>query len=131
MSERIYLFLIGATVLFALYFEIEMLIYGLCLFLIFEGVTNLRLTTLSQQWLKKELPSGLIVFNTKVRFNFDALLAWRILVVFVLGGSFMLLTQYNVEFIWFVPWFMGFAILGAGISGVCPALLVLRWLGFR
>jgi hypothetical protein len=26
---------------------------------------------------------------------------------------------------------MGFAIFGAGLSGVCPVLLAIRWTGFR
>ena len=116
MSERIYLFLVGLTILIALYFEIEKAIYALCLFLIFEAITNLRLTTFSQKLLKR---------------NVDAFLVWRMLVAVMLGGSFLLLNQYNVEIIWFIPWFMGFAILGAGLSGVCPAVLFIRWIGFR
>jgi hypothetical protein len=35
------------------------------------------------------------------------------------------------ESLWFFPWFMGFAIFGAGLSGVCPVLISLKLLGFR
>jgi hypothetical protein len=131
MSERIYLFLIGLTILIALYFEIEKAIYALCLFLIFEAITNLRLTTISQKLLKHNVDAGLAQFKTKMRFDIDAFLVWRMLVAVMLGGSFILLNQYNAEIIWFIPWFMGFAILGAGLSGVCPAVLFIRWIGFR
>ena len=31
----------------------------------------------------------------------------------------------------FVLFGMGFAILGAGVSGVCPILLGTKWVGFR
>jgi hypothetical protein len=33
--------------------------------------------------------------------------------------------------VWWMAWFAGFALLGAGISGVCPMLTSLRMLGFR
>lgn len=131
MSERIYLFFVGCGILFALYFEIEMVIYVLCLFLMFEAVTNIRLTTMSQHLLNQKLDAGILTFKATPRFDFDAFLVWRMVVAVMLGVSFLLLNQYNAEIIWFIPWFMGFAILGAGISGVCPVILLLRWVGFR
>jgi len=35
------------------------------------------------------------------------------------------------KYLWFVPWFIGFALFGAGVSGVCPSLSLLKWMGFR
>ncbi len=131
MSERAFLFIVGAFILLALYIEIDLLIYGLCAWLVFEAVTNIRLTTLSQKIMKKSLSPGLTVFQTKQRFNFDAFRAWRITVIFMLGGSFIVLNGYQMEILWFFPWFMGFAIMGAGVSGVCPMLLMIRWVGFK
>jgi hypothetical protein len=131
MSERIFLFAVGFYILVALYFGIDMMIYLLSLWLLFEAITDIRLTTLSQKAMRKAQPAGLIVFNTKQRFNFDALRAWRIIVALLLGGSLILLKEKNVEFVWFFPWFMGFAILGAGASSVCPVLLFIRWIGFK
>ncbi len=131
MSERLYLFFVGAYVLVGLYFEIDIMIYLLSLWLVFEAVTELRLTTLSQKLIHKTLPAGLTVFQSTTRFDFDASRAWRITVAVMLGGSFILLKEQNFEMVWFFPWFMGFAIMGAGASGVCPMLLILRWVGFR
>jgi hypothetical protein len=131
MSERVFLFLVGAYILTALYLEINIMIYLLCLWLLFEGITNLRLTTLTQKLVGKPVPAGLTVFHTQLRYNFDAFRAWRITVAVMLGGSFMLLIEQNIEVVWFFPWFMGFAILGAGVSGVCPVLLLIRWIGFK
>jgi len=131
MSERVFLFIVGAFILTALYIEIDLLIYGLCIFLLFEAITNIRLTTLSQKLLNKNIPAGLILFQTKQRFDFDSLRAWRIVVPFTLGGTFVLLNEYQMEILWFFPWFLGFAIMGAGVSGVCPVLLVIRWVGFK
>jgi len=131
MSERMFLFTVGAFILAALYLEIDIFIYGLCLWLVFEGITNIRLTTLSQKFMQKTVPSGLTVFQTTQRFDFDAYLAWRLMVAVMLGGSFILLNEYHFEILWFFPWFMGFAIMGAGVSGVCPMILMIRWVGFR
>ena len=131
MSERVFLFFVGVYILVALYLGMDVMIYLLSLWLLFEAITDIRLTTLTQKSMKKSVPAGLIVFNTNQRFDFDALRTWRITVAVLLGGSLILLKEQNVEFVWFFPWFMGFAILGAGASSVCPVLLFLRWLGFK
>jgi len=131
MSERVFLFLVGALILIALYVEIDLLIYGLCISLVFEAVTNIRLTTLSQKLMNKTILPGLTVFKTKQKFNFDSFRAWRIMVPFMLGGSIILSNIYHMGILWFFPWFMGFAIMGAGISGVCPMILFIRWVGFK
>ena len=131
MSERLFLFVVGAFILTSLYIEIDLLIYLLCLWLVFEAITDIRLTTLSQKMINKTVPSGLTVFQTTQRFDFDAYRAWRILVPVMLGGSFILLNEYQFKVLWFFPWFMGFAIMGAGVSGICPMILLIRWLGFK
>jgi len=131
MSERLFLFIVGVYILVALYLGIDIMIYLLTLWLIIEGVTNIRLTTISQNLMRQTVPAGLIVFQTQQRFDFDALRAWRLVVALMLGGSFILLNEHNVEIVWFFPWFMGFAIMGAGASSVCPVLLFIKWLGFK
>ncbi|MCK5395647.1 MAG: hypothetical protein KAJ32_06625 [Gammaproteobacteria bacterium] len=131
MSERFFLFIVGVYILTGLYFEVDMMIYLLSLWLVFEGVTNLRLTTFSQKFIGKTVPAGLTVFQTQQRFSFDAFRAWRIMVAVMLGGAFLLLNEHDIEIVWFFPWFMGFAIMGAGASGVCPMILFIRWIGFK
>lgn len=131
MSERLFLFLVGAYILIALYLGMDSMIYMLSLWLLFEAITDIRLTTLSQNLMKQTVPAGLIVFQTHQRFNFDAIRAWRITVAVLLSGSLLLLKEYNIDFVWFIPWFMGFAIMGAGASSVCPVLLFIRWIGFK
>lgn len=131
MSERFFLFVVGAYILSALYVDIDIMIYGLCLWLLFEGISDIRLTTLTQRMVKKTVPAGLTTFRSEQRFDFDAFRAWRLTVAVMLGASFLLVREYNIEVLWFFPWFMGFAILGAGVSGVCPVLLLIRWLGFK
>ena len=131
MSERVFLFLTGAFILTGLYFEIDMMIYGLCLWLVFEGASGIMLTRQSMKFMTVADPVGLTMFRTQQRFDFEALRATRIVIAMFLGGSFLLLNEYNIDFLWFFPWFMGFAILGAGVSGVCPIVLITKWIGFR
>ena len=131
MSERLYLFLVGVSILFALYFETEIVIYGLVVLLIFEAVTDIRITTLTQRIRHVSLDSGLFAFQSRKRFDIEAIRAWRMFVSLVLVLSYFLVYELDMEVIWFVPWFMGFAIMGAGASGVCPVMLGLKWIGFR
>lgn len=131
MSERMFLFVVGALILAALYFEENIIIYVLPLWLLFEGITGILLTRLLQRLIPIADPVGLTTFRTYQRFNFEALRATRIIIAFFLGGAFILLNEYQIEILWFFPWFMGFAILGAGVSGVCPIVLVSKWAGFK
>ena len=131
MNERTYLFLVGVYILVALYFDFEYMIYGLVILLLLEGLSGMRLTTQFQRARHVTLDHGLFTFNTKHRFSIDALSAWRVIMGTVLASSLILLHEYDVDMLWFFPWFMGFAIMGAGASGVCPMHLGLRWAGFR
>lgn len=131
MSERLFLFVVGAFILISLYIEIDMNIYILCLWLLFEAIMDIRLTTLSQKLMSTTVPAGLTIFQTQARFDFEALRVLRIVVSVLLASAFILINEYHIDVLWFVPWFLGFAILGAGVSGICPTMLLIRWLGFR
>jgi len=131
MSERMYLFVVGAVILTALYIENNVLIYVLSLWLLFEGASGILLTRLSHKIIPIAEPVGLTTFRSRQRFNFEALRATRIVIAFFLVGTFFLLNEYDIEMLWFFPWFMGFAILGAGVSGVCPIMLFTKWVGFK
>lgn len=128
MSDRMYRLILGMLLLIALYFEIGYLMYGLIGMLFLEGATNLRVPLLLRK-LQGEpaADSNLAPFQRKVRFNFEAERAWRLIV------GLMLLITYVLFYdrMWFFPWFMGFAILGAGASGVCPGLICVKWAGCR
>lgn len=130
MTDRTYRTIIGLILLIVLYFEFNYVLYGIIVILFAEGITNFRLPKLMglirRNWLKQDytyVDDGLVE-NSK--FNLESERVWRILV-----GVFLFIGFYLVEALWFFPWFMGFAILGAGLSGVCPMLLAVRWLGFK
>lgn len=131
MNERFYLLFVGLYILCALYLEVDVMIYILSCLLLFEGVTNIRLSTTIQKIRNVSLEPGLVIVKHNQRVNIEGLRAWRVLVAFVLTSTYVLLHIYNVEFLWFFPWFLGFAIMGAGVSSMCPMLMFLQWVGFR
>ncbi len=127
--------MIGALMLLALYFDLRALMLGVIAVLLLEGISNLHIprlvTALRRIGGAHERPSGFAAYavatGASARFRFESERAWRLVV-----GAMLLLSY--VAFgreLWFLPWFMGFAIFGAGVSGICPVLFSLKWLGFR
>ena len=128
MSDRVYRLILGTLLLVSLYFESSRLMYFLIGMLFFEGATSLRVPLLlRKQHGRSVADSNQTPAQRKIRFNFEAERAWRLFI------GLMLLITYVLfyEKMWFFPWFMGFAIFGAGASGVCPGLIGLKWAGCR
>jgi len=128
MSDRTYRLILGILLLVSLYFEIGYLMYFLIGMLFFEGATNLRVPLLlSKLRGASAADSNLSPIQHSFRFTFEAERAWRLIV------GLMLLITYALfyDMLWFFPWFMGFAIFGAGASGVCPVLIGVKWVGCR
>ncbi len=130
MSNRIYRMLYGALLLAALYFDLDELLYTLIALAIFEAITNLRIPKLVSQWRygnPGDPSEGTIGIQFKTRINFEAERGWRLTVAAMLAISVFAFP----EALWFFPWFMGFAIFGAGLSGVCPMFLMMKWIGLK
>jgi hypothetical protein len=132
MTDRTYRILLGLTLLLGLFFDLNELIYLLVAIMFVEGITNLRLPKVVAL-VGQRLAGNQAAFvyipepeNTNFKYTAEAERIWRFVV-----GALLLLTFYYYEQLWFFPWFMGFAIFGAGISGVCPMLLTIRWAGFK
>ena len=119
---------LGALLLCALIFDLKWLMYGIIVSLLFEGITNWRVPIVMHKLfprffeLKHCVPDGHLV-----RINFEAERAWRILVAIILLPTYVFFYQ----LLWFVPWFLAFAILGAGVSGICPGAFSLKRIGFK
>jgi hypothetical protein len=113
-----------------LYFEINAALYALIAITFFEGLTDLRIPKLVSRVRyghHGDPDEGSLGISFPERFGMEAERTWRVVVSIML-----LLSLYVVpNAMWVLPWFMGFAILGAGVSGVCPMFLMLRWAGFR
>lgn len=132
MSDRSYRLLFGLTLLLALYFQIHYVVYALILLAVLEGLTNLRIPVIVARLpgnLGGQVPmqENLTVAPSRCKYSFEAERALRLLMATVLFLSYVLFPKH----LWFVPWFIGFALFGAGVSGVCPSLSLLKWLGFR
>jgi hypothetical protein len=120
--DQLYRLIFGAALLAALYFNLDWLVLGLIAMSLAEGISNLRLSIVVARLTgqtRRPFTSGLLTL--------DAERLWRLLVGVVLLTSYYFLG----DALWFFPWFMGFAILGAGASGVCPMLIGIKSLGFK
>jgi hypothetical protein len=129
MNDRIYRALLGSLLLIALSFDLNLLMYLLIAMLLIEGLTNLRIPLIVNKLRKHPqtvAANACAVDHRDYRFEFEAERAWRLLV-----GSLLLVTFVFYQALWFFPWFMGFAIVGAGASGICPMEFSLKRLGFR
>lgn len=129
MSNRIYRLLFGLALLLSLYFDLNTVLYGLIALALFEGISNLRVPCVTSRLLGRtcDPAEGALGIAFRARTGFDAERGWRILV-----SAFLILSLFILpNTLWFLPWFMGFAITGAGISGVCPMFLALKWAGLK
>lgn len=130
MTDRTYRTMLGLALLVVLYFDYKLALYGLIGLVYFEGLTNIRVpmvvgfirrSVLKQDYIYAD---NALVENSKFKIESEQL--WRIAV-----GLFLTIGYFLVDALWFFPWFMGFAIFGAGLSGVCPILMAIRWFGFK
>lgn len=131
MSDRMYRLGLGALLLVSLYSDLHYLMYSLIAVLFFEGVTNWRIPLLLNRLGGRQRViderSDLAPAHCNQRFNVEAERAWRLIVGLMLLVTYVFF--YNT--LWFFPWFMGFAIFGAGVSGVCPVLIGVKWIGCK
>ena len=130
MSNRLYRLIYGALLLVALYFELTEIIYALIGLAVFEAVTNLRIPKLISRLRSGndgDPAEGTIGIEFKTRTSFEAERGWRLTVAAMLVISVLVFP----DTLWFFPWFMGFAVFGAGVSGVCPMFLLMKWIGLK
>ena len=132
MTDRTYRTLVGVALLIGLFFDSPMIVYALIVMMFIEGITNFRLpkaVCYVRNCVGKDSDSIEYVAegNPDFKYNTEAERVWR----FVVGSLLLVTFHFFYEQLWFFPWFMGFAIFGAGLSGVCPVLLAIRWVGFR
>ena len=132
MSDRSYRLFFGLALLLALYFRVDYVVHGLIALALLEGMTNLRIPVLVTRWRtsmsgKVPFQENLVVADGHCKYSFEAERMLRLTIAFFLFLTYVVYPQ----FLWFFPWFMGFALFGAGVSGVCPSLSLFKWLGFR
>jgi hypothetical protein len=130
MSEKNFRIVLGAWLVLGLLLNSAAVIYALLALLFFEGVSNLRVPGVLIR-VRAGAASGMVEetadLNPNARVSFEAERALRLIV-----ATLILIPMSGVaDFLWLLPWFVGFALIGAGLSGICPMVLALRWLGLR
>lgn len=126
MTERNFRLLIGIWLVVALVMAQPLAIFVLMGVLLFEGLTNLRVPLLLARFSPQVQPAPEETTH-QCPISFEAERAMRLLIVAFLGLSLILLP----DPLWWLPWFIGFALIGAGLSGICPMVQALRWIGLR
>jgi Protein of unknown function (DUF2892) len=128
MSERICRLLLGGILLIILFFEWNDFLYVYIAIITFEGLTNWRLPNLISKLKRSStyLEIPLDVPRTS-KYNFEAERAFRLVIAISLFVSCCVFPTT----LWFFPWFVGFALFMAGITGICPISISFKKLGFR
>lgn len=128
MNERIFRLLLGAVLLIILLLEWYDLLYVYIGIITFEGLTNWRIRSLISKL--RYGPAYLEIATDSPRthkFNFEAERAFRLVIAF----SLVISCYVFPKTLWFFPWFVGFALFMAGITGICPISISFKKLGFR
>lgn len=124
MSESNFRIVLGVWLVSALYLNSALLVQALLVLLLIEGVTNLRIPRLLSRLRGQGNPQ---VQVEGCRFGFEAERLLRLIV----AGLVALPMLAGAQTLWWLPWVVGFALIGAGLSGICPMVLALRRVGFR
>ena len=129
MSERIYRIILGALLIILLSINSAEGVYFIMGLLLFEGLTNLRVTILVSKvrFGDDYLSHVNACEGEKAAIPFDAERMLRLLM-----AAFLILTYiFHSELFWWFPWFIGIMLCSAGLTGICPMVMMLRAIGFR
>ena len=128
MSERLFRLILGGTLLLILLSERVGLLYAYIGIVAFEGLTNRRIPLLIS---KLRYGSGYRDLSGDMsciaKYNVDAERVLRLMVVAFLAISLFIFPR----ILWFIPWFVGFALSMAGTTGICPMCIFLKKIGFK
>jgi archaellum biogenesis protein FlaJ (TadC family) len=128
MTERSFRLVIGIWLVVALLIAQPIASYVLIGVLLFEGITNWRVPMLMARFAgDRGAVAAPVSEQSASSIPFEAERALRLIIVAFLGMSMFLVP----ELLWWLPWFIAFALVGAGMSGICPMVLALRWVGMR
>ena len=135
MSERSFRLIQGLYILLALYFELNVLVLAYLVVIAIEGLTNWRIPLIVSR-----LRYGKLVVATgpsdshgqggkeeHYKFNFEAERVLRLAVFVLLIFTVLVFPELG----WFFPWFIGAMLFMAGVTNICPMVLLFRYLGFR
>ena len=138
MTERTYRIILGIGLLVILYvsavYASNDLIYAFIVLLCFEGITNWRIPRVVSG-LKEHFitltpavsqPIDVSHAGTPI-VDFEAERALRLIIAFLLSLPLL----WPAELLWIRPWFIACMLLLAGVTNICPMLMLLRRLGLK
>ncbi|MBT4836270.1 MAG: DUF2892 domain-containing protein [Methylococcales bacterium] len=130
MTERIWRLTLGISILTFLSFDLHLLLYGLIGIMFFEGITNIRTTKIVSRLRYGEdyiniMRKDIRCIKSSRAFQFEAERMLR----FAMASA--MLVTFVIYPIWFFPWFIGLMLTSAGLTSICPMLMVFQWLGFK
>lgn len=146
MSERYFRIIVGLWLVTGLFLDSAIIVFSLLCLLLFEGLTNLRVPIIISRLRYGAEAAGSAVTEPASRFSFEAERALRLLVVIFVATPMLqnlsglipsadaMVANMPLDFLgllWWLPWFVGFALIGAGLSGMCPMVIALRYFGLR
>jgi len=130
MSESKFLLTLGislwALLAYSAYFGSLMPLYIFIGYLLFEGITNLRLFNISKLFSQTTIKNEPIDSNGSILNYIEADRALRIVIAAIIYIALLF-----PNLLWFLPWFISGMLIMAGITNICPMNLFLKWAGFR
>jgi hypothetical protein len=129
MSERMFRAILGVSLLILLGLGWEEGIYAYMGLLLFEGITNWRIPIIiSRSRYKDNYPQHVNQCGAiQAKIPFDAERMLRVVIFTFLVISYVLYK----DLLWWFPWFIGIMLCIAGLTGICPMVMMLRASGFR
>ena len=127
VTERWYRLIQGIYLLAALYAESQLMILVLIALLSLEALSNIQLPTIVSRFRysnNAEMHDNLTTW-APFKLNSERLLRIVVLFLLVFGCLFF------PDTIWFLPWFVAAMLLLAGITNICPMVMMFRFIGFE
>jgi len=117
----------GIYLLIALYLENDAMVYAFIALLSVEAMANLRLPMIVSRlrYGAHEIQGNSSSLNCT--FDIDSERLLRVVVVLLLLFGYVIYTDPT----WFLPWFVAAMLLLAGITNICPMVMMFQYLGFR
>ena len=127
MTERWYRLIQGIYLLVALYIESELMILGLVTVLSIEALSNIQLPSVVSRIRYRNLAESHEDYTnwSPMDLNSERLLKIVVIVLLVLGCILF------PDITWFLPWFVAAMLLLAGITNICPMVMMFRYIGFE
>ena len=125
MNERSFRVIQGLYILLALYLELDVLLYAYIALLGIEGLTNWRVPLIVNRLRYGKV--AVVNESAPEKYQFEAERLLRLVVFTMLIFTVLVFP----EPAWFFPWFIGAMLLMAGITNICPMVMLFRSLGFR